>query len=529
MIIINFASIFISENAQPVNKSRWMTDIRSHIGDKRIGHIVIPGSHDAGTFGIDENFILVDRNLLFELAHDVTPQTLSNWSITQVDNFWRQLGDGYRYFDLRIADVEEDDDGNFRWWHGVTGDRIQEGLNHFIQFARQNPGEILLLNFNTFARPGDDFAARYPIPEERLDVLTDIIFDTIGEKMIPFGDIPQNPTVDQVLATGNNIIAYMSEGYVRELRPQFWPSSAHYQRFSGMRNPEDLFNHRSESLRLYKDDFDDVIVRLSGCVTPNANIILGSLRNRYRGDPFWDDLFDLIGLGDLEPSRMSFEGLWMDLVSLTREGVNTLGMRRRPANLYTNGGSVHYSGLNDWIRHWAARPNLYRINVVYLDVTSVTTFVETAIQANRGEIPREVTLAFQGNPRDGFYEWDGLETIGGADGLSCSTGFARYRIRNGAVITRDWTAFENKSVLNLQEGQFPAGSTVEVEVGGDQNNWFSLFSGNIQNMIQTNQDLYLRVAITDGTSGFGYMDSEYDLFGDDCEDLPLDADYQVRW
>ena len=224
-----------------------MTDIRSYIGDKRIGHIVIPGSHDAGTFGIDENFILVERNTLFELVHDYTPQTLSNWSITQVDNFWRQLGDGYRYFDLRIADVEEDDDGNFRWWHVVTGDKIQEGLNHFIQFARQNPGEILLLDFNTFARPGDDFVARYPIPKDRLNKLTDIIFDTIGEKMIPYGDIPQNPTVDEVLATGNNIIAYMSEQYVRELQPQFWPSSAHYQRYNGMRNPEDLFNDRSES------------------------------------------------------------------------------------------------------------------------------------------------------------------------------------------------------------------------------------------------------------------------------------------
>ena len=190
---------------------------------------------------------------------------------------------------------------------------------------------------------------------------------------------------------------------------------------------------------------------------------------------------------------------------------------------------MHYSGLNNWIRYWAARPNLYRLNVVYLDVTSATNFVDIAIQVNRGEIPREVTLAFQGNPRDGFYKRDGFETTGGADGLSCSTGFARYRIRNGAVITRDWTTFKNKSVLNLQEGHFPAGSTVELEVSGDHNNWFSLFLGNIQNMIQTNQDLYLRVAITNHTSGFGYMDSEYDLFGDNCGDMPSDADYQVRW
>ena len=98
-----------------------MTLLREKLSRVRLGDMILPGSHDSGTFGITENHTLVDRNEIFSIA---PPEILANWSRNHDENFRQQLNGGYRYFDLRIASL---DNGEFRWWHGVTADEIQTG------------------------------------------------------------------------------------------------------------------------------------------------------------------------------------------------------------------------------------------------------------------------------------------------------------------------------------------------------------------------------------------------------------------
>ena len=100
---------------------------------------------------------------------------------------------------------------------------------------------------------------------------------------------------------------------------------------------------------------------------------------------------------EIHPVNMSYEGLWVDLLNEARYGTNTDGMRARDPDDYTNGASVHYSGMNDMLRHWLARPDVYKPNIIYVDDFTTSTFVTTAIAYNKGEIPREVTIAHQGN------------------------------------------------------------------------------------------------------------------------------------
>ena len=72
-------------------------------------------------------------------------------------------------------------------------------------------------------------------------------------------------------------------------------------------------------------------------------------------------------------------------------------MRARNPALYTSGASVHYSGTNDMLRYWSARPHLYKTPVMYVDAINLdSTIVGTSIEANVGLIKREFRISYQG-------------------------------------------------------------------------------------------------------------------------------------
>ena len=79
----------------------------------------------------------------------MTPDVLTNWSKTQQNDFKSQLEAGFRTFDLRVADMNSVENGTFRWWHGVTGDEIEEGLNQILEFAILHLEEVIILGSNT--------------------------------------------------------------------------------------------------------------------------------------------------------------------------------------------------------------------------------------------------------------------------------------------------------------------------------------------------------------------------------------------
>ena len=73
-------------------------------------------------------------------------------------------------------------------------------------------------------------------------------------------------------------------------------------------------------------------------------------------------------------------------------------MRARNSSLYSNGASVHYTGVNEMMRHWAARTHLYKPSIVYTDdVTVSSTIADTALEANAGMLGREFSISYQGN------------------------------------------------------------------------------------------------------------------------------------
>jgi hypothetical protein len=115
--------------------STWMHDLGSHLSNRELSNIVIPGSHDAGTYSFDAS---------------------QNDAITQSEDLIHQLNDGAREFDIRVAATK----GGFYLNHGDEVSpwlRLNRIFKDVSEWATNKPGsagagrgprdqEIIMLN-----------------------------------------------------------------------------------------------------------------------------------------------------------------------------------------------------------------------------------------------------------------------------------------------------------------------------------------------------------------------------------------------
>ena len=402
----------------------------------------------------------------------------------------------------------------------TIADEIEEGLQQIADFARDHPDEILMLDFQNFVRPFGTGTAPM-LPGRKRDV-NDLILSYLSDFMVPYVNISLNPTYNEVLATGRNVIAIMTDDDINAMSDLYWPSFLVVSQ-AGETNPEDLFRQRSGGLRGYLQNNPDQMTELSGAMTPNEVSIAAAMYRVYGDLPIIDEIYDRLipGAHDLDADRMSFEGVYIDLLSAGRYGINTNGMSVRSEEYYSNGASIHYRGVNDMYGYWLARPGLYKANILYIDDAVLSSdIVATAIRANLKEIPREASITLQGSSRTGFYYWDNFTAHGGEEGLECETIQARFVIES--------TEYGLSEVANtgfefiMQEGFYPPDSMIHLEVNsfGDDDVWNSLGSYHIQTLIEETRDMYIRGDNTGGGAGFAYLSEKYDLYAESCGSPP---------
>ena len=68
--------------------------------------------------------------------------------------------------------------------------------------------------------------------------------------IIILGEFGNNPTMNDLLSTGHNVVAIVKNSYMEGKSDLFWPDTIHNQ-WSGRTNPEQLFDERSAKMKLY--------------------------------------------------------------------------------------------------------------------------------------------------------------------------------------------------------------------------------------------------------------------------------------
>ena len=133
--------------------SRWMENLPNEKQLSPLKDLVIPGSHDSGTFFLDQNMeIGPDESsaihTLGSIFGKVAKSVIHSWSVTQSMTIYEQLLSGIRYLDLRVAYRAEDK--KIRVVHGLFGWTIDQVLDEVNRFVANYPKEIVILDFNHF-------------------------------------------------------------------------------------------------------------------------------------------------------------------------------------------------------------------------------------------------------------------------------------------------------------------------------------------------------------------------------------------
>ena len=116
--------------------SAWMHDLASHLSNRKLSDIVIPGSHDTGTYSLDP--------------------AINDDAITQSEDLIHQLDDGAREFDIRVRATK----GGYYLNHGEAVSpwlRLNRIFKDVSEWATNKPGsagagpgprdqEIIMLN-----------------------------------------------------------------------------------------------------------------------------------------------------------------------------------------------------------------------------------------------------------------------------------------------------------------------------------------------------------------------------------------------
>ena len=168
----------------------WMKDISD---ERKLEDIVIPGSHDSGTYGM-------------------------NWlGCTQSYSIKEQLYSGSRYLDLRINKKSEDE---FVMYHGIlNGTTLTANMKDIKDFIKDYPTETLLLDFQHFKGDAQEDVKDYldlNFNKENLLVtntteLNDLEYvsslkmkDVRGKCRVFFGDNSSLSSTDFIFARNND-------------------------------------------------------------------------------------------------------------------------------------------------------------------------------------------------------------------------------------------------------------------------------------------------------------------------------------
>jgi|GEM_PF-1363075 len=215
----------IVPNAKGTEKNEhWMADNWDFIKDKKLAEIVIPGTHDSGTY---------------QMAWGLASATAK----TQNVSIGEQLDDGIRYFDLRVAEtIHTGCADDSVWWinHGIFASyRVQDALNEVASFVKKpaNAKEVIILDFQAIQMKYDD--------QRAIDVLLGLVQKKLGPYIAPVDQVNkwQEKSLTDFVSQGRQIIILVPSAISERVnKPGFKPGCA--AKFDGKN-----FTPREDNLR----------------------------------------------------------------------------------------------------------------------------------------------------------------------------------------------------------------------------------------------------------------------------------------
>jgi hypothetical protein len=223
----------------------WMKQSAENIANRKLRELILPGTHNSGTSGINSNSEItddMDARLRTWINLDPMKIThLSNWSITQKLNIDEQLDLGIRYIDLRLCKSTK---GEFVTCHSLSGlslETIFEQIESFLKNPNHDK-ELLLLDFNHV----------YEIKNADIDTLAMKIKKRFGDKIASSNVFHSKNTLADFWDAKKQIIILMDNGYACETYPElFWSEARISSPWPDKQDPASLEKALENELKLH--------------------------------------------------------------------------------------------------------------------------------------------------------------------------------------------------------------------------------------------------------------------------------------
>lgn len=256
----------------------WMKDLPEKLKVQKINRINLPGTHDSGSYAIDENHPISD-NIINTLCRVIpcVREVVKSWTISQNDSIALQLEDGFRIFDFRLSfDLTEK---QFYLSHTFACDPLKATLITIKEFLRKHPQEVVVLTMKP------DWCNREGV-YSRMEELKILIETELAKWLYPVTETEALPTYMEMIQKRNPIIVIWKDS--TPLDSKFIWGEAHYQ--GHWCDSSDVQTNMDFLINLLNEDQnEDSIFDFSITLTPQTSDVIWSLVDRVV-DPWGEDL-----------------------------------------------------------------------------------------------------------------------------------------------------------------------------------------------------------------------------------------------
>jgi len=243
-----------------------MSSLLPHIGSKTLQTLLLPGTHDSGTYQL-QNSIGPDADVNPDLEEAVRIADelgipldvfITPWSKAQDMTLYQQAMGGIRYFDLRAAYVN----GLWQTAHFELGVPIQTILTDLNQFLTQHTKEIIVVEISHFIGTIDTGAEKSLIA---------MIKNTLGNKLFPrTGGFAA--TINQMVANNQRAVVTFEKTDVIATEPLLWPPSTLINTYANSDNLQTMISYNTQQAAAFTaNPVVNQLYKLSWTLTPSTS------------------------------------------------------------------------------------------------------------------------------------------------------------------------------------------------------------------------------------------------------------------
>lgn len=251
-----------------ISHENWMREDFAILKEKTLDKIVLPGSHDSGSYNLKLRLApdapievreLISRLGIFGLKKFIL-KIVKKWAECQNHNILNQLNCGIRYFDMRVMWDELKQD--FRTHHSLVGPSFLEILHDIKKFSDGHPQELILVDISTLNLDDSNYYDLFKL-----------ILELIGSKLLP-QDYNFSKTFAEIIDLKTPVVLFLDKKlpYSADL---FWDRKYLKQTWADVNNVQDLIKIESKAVINYKDY--NSFFKLQWVLTPDFKTILESL------------------------------------------------------------------------------------------------------------------------------------------------------------------------------------------------------------------------------------------------------------